>query len=102
MPSHPTNDITHYMFSCFTENHSGLGKSEKCDDKKTIEDIVINNRWRRLRLLCETYLDDYELGESFMAALLNSIDYDRLTDLLRDWIMDLVVDETAEDDPSIC
>lgn len=102
MPFYTTDDITCYMFSCITENNEGLEKSEMRDDKKTIEDIVYNRRRRSLRDLCETYLDHFELGDTLTVALLNSIDIDKLIDLLRDWIADLDVDETDEDEPVVC
>lgn len=102
MPFYSSDNITCYMYSCITENHEGLSNSEKRDDKKTTEDIVYNNSHRNLRLLCETYLDHFELGDTLTVALLNSIDIDKLIDLLRDWIADLDEDETDEDEPVVC
>ena len=93
MPSYTIGDITTYMFDCITKNHEGLSNSEKRDDKKRTEDIVYNRRSMSLRLLCKTYLDHFELGDTLTDALLNSIDIDKLFDLLRDWIGDLDVDE---------
>lgn len=96
MSYYSTDHLTFYMYICITDNHEGLEKGdEMCVNKEMIESMVYYNNRHDLKDYCKTYLED--VSDNLMAALLNTIDLDRLNDLLKEWLADLDNDETDEE-----